>query len=108
MTAQYGKEFLDKIEEIRRLAKIRRQDEEIDHDKLQEVLKSLDDDNIISVARAFNQFLNLANIAEQAETTDDQMEYFPADSYLDEVFNKVIQAGLESRKNHRDYETNSL
>ena len=98
MTAQYGKEFLDKIEEIRRLAKIRRQDEEIDHDKLQEVLKSLDDDNIISVARAFNQFLNLANIAEQAETTDDQMEYFPADSYLDEVFNKVIQAGLDPEK----------
>ena len=68
MTAQYGTEFLEKEEEIRLLAKSRRQDESGDHQKLREVLSTLDEDDLISIARAFNQFLNLLNIAEQAET----------------------------------------
>ncbi len=90
MTDQHGQEFLDKIEEIRLLAKVRRSDEPEDQTgRLQQVLHSLDDEFLTSVARAFNQFLNLANIAEQAETTAERKAPFPEVSYLREVFEKL-------------------
>ena len=90
MAAHHGQAFLDKIEEIRRLAKMRRQEGAEDHSRLQRVLKSLDDKYLISVARAFNQFLNLANIVEQAETTDARSkEPYPAHSYLSKLFDKL-------------------
>ena len=62
MTAQYGVNFLEKEEEIRLLAKTRRQHGSDDHQKLREVLSNLNEDDLISIARAFNQFLNLLNL----------------------------------------------
>ena len=88
MTAQYGQGFLDKIEEIRLLAKVRRRGGS-ENTSLQRVLTALSDDDMISVARAFNQFLNLANIAEQAETTDEQTTNYPEDSTLKTVFERL-------------------
>ncbi|HJL60368.1 MAG TPA: phosphoenolpyruvate carboxylase [Pseudomonadales bacterium] len=96
MSAQLGQDFLDKIEEIRTLAKVRRQGESSLNSQLQDVLKSLEDDYLISVARAFNQYLNLANIAEQAETTIARTVPYPDDSYLQKVFEKLQQEGIES------------
>lgn len=93
MTDQHGMAFLNKIEEIRQLAKTRRIDEQSDQ-RLQQVLKSLSDDDMISVARAFNQFLNLANIAEQAETTTERSAPFPEVSYLLNVFERLKEEGL--------------
>ena len=61
-----GQEFLDKVEAIRSTAKLDR--EESSGDASQELvvlLEDLGDDEMFFVARAFNQFLNLANIAEQ-------------------------------------------
>tara|TARA_R110002072_G_scaffold20841_5_gene75216 strand:+ start:271 stop:2820 length:2550 start_codon:yes stop_codon:yes gene_type:complete len=93
MSDQHGDGFLEKIEEIRHLAKNRRLDESSDNE-LQAVLKSLSDDEMIYVARAFNQFLNLANIAEQAETTAERSAPFPEVSYLKNVFEHVEADGL--------------
>ncbi|MEO2176656.1 MAG: phosphoenolpyruvate carboxylase [bacterium] len=90
MTAQYGQDFLDKIEEIRLLAKVRRKGGEA-NTSLQRVLAALSDDDMISVARAFNQFLNLANIAEQAETTDEQTATYPENSTLKGVFDRLAR-----------------
>ena len=96
MTDQHGTEFLNKIEEIRHLAKNRRIDEQSDKE-LQQVLRNLSDDQMISVARAFNQFLNLANIAEQAETTAERSAPFPEVSYLPDVFERLREKGLSEQ-----------
>ena len=60
-----GAEFLHKIEEIRALAKRARSGGEENWEALRACLRSLPDESLIDIARAFNQFLNLANIAEQ-------------------------------------------
>lgn len=63
MSNHLGERFLDTVENIRRLSKDGRQTG--DSSALIEALEALDDQDIVPVARAFNQFLNLSNIAEQ-------------------------------------------
>jgi phosphoenolpyruvate carboxylase len=63
--SQLGDEFLQKIEDIRTAAKAGRKDTGSGSEKLIEILSGLSDDELLPVTRAFNQFLNLANIAEQ-------------------------------------------
>lgn len=65
---QLGSAVLDRIEQIRQLAKQARQGTAIEHQQLKQILASLTDDEILPVARAFAQFLNLANLAEQHHT----------------------------------------
>lgn len=60
-----GTELVDRIEEIRALAKQARGGGEEQWDELSACLMSLPEEDLVDVARAFNQFLNLANIAEQ-------------------------------------------
>lgn len=61
-----GSEFLEKIEAIRAAAKDDRETDAGDADpELVRLLRGLGDDEMLFVARSFNQFLNLANIAEQ-------------------------------------------
>ncbi|MDX1299868.1 MAG: phosphoenolpyruvate carboxylase, partial [Pseudomonas sp.] len=62
---QHGAAFLDKIERIRKGAKASRQGSREGAEQLSATLNQLADDELLPVARAFNQFLNLANIAEQ-------------------------------------------
>lgn len=65
MEADRGDQFLDKIEQIRQLAKQARRDPDTDSSELIEALSSLKDEELLPVTRAFTQFLNLANIAEE-------------------------------------------
>ena len=62
---QHGAAFLDKIERIRKGAKAARRGSSEGAEQLSATLNELADDELLPVARAFNQFLNLANIAEQ-------------------------------------------
>ncbi len=94
MIQEHGEEFLNKEEEIRLLAKSRRQNERDDQQKLQQVLAQLDDGYLISIARAFNQFLNLANIAEQAEIGEMQDLQFPENSNLANLFDRLQSKGI--------------
>ena len=66
-----GEEFVQTIEEIRSLAKQVRNEREVDLKKLQEHLRALEDTDLVDIARAFNQFLSLANIAEQRNEHQD-------------------------------------
>lgn len=66
--SQLGDAVLERVEQIRLLSKAARQGEELQADKLKQVLHSLTDDELLPVARAFAQFLNLANLAEQHHT----------------------------------------
>ncbi len=63
MSNHLGEGFLEKVENIRLLSKDGRQSG--DSAALIQALEALDDKEIVPVARAFNQFLNLSNIAEQ-------------------------------------------
>ncbi|MBB1469751.1 phosphoenolpyruvate carboxylase [Pseudoalteromonas sp. SG41-5] len=63
-----GQAILDKVEEIRALAKSSRTGNEQDRHTLINVLHALTDEELLPVARAFNHFLNLANVAEQFHT----------------------------------------
>ncbi|MDP3814764.1 phosphoenolpyruvate carboxylase [Pseudomonas sp.] len=65
ISGQRGAAFLDKIERIRKGAKGARRGSAAGAEQLSATLKQLADDELLPVARAFNQFLNLANIAEQ-------------------------------------------
>lgn len=62
---QEGQAFFDKIEHIRKLAKQARDGDAAARKSLTEVLSGLADEELLPVTRAFTQFLNLANIAEQ-------------------------------------------
>ena len=63
MINHLGEGLLNQVEDIRRLSKEGRQVG--DSGPLIAALEALNDDEIVPVARAFNQFLNLSNIAEQ-------------------------------------------
>tara|TARA_Y100000780_G_scaffold228151_1_gene245240 strand:- start:5240 stop:7876 length:2637 start_codon:yes stop_codon:yes gene_type:complete len=62
---QHGDAFFDKIERIRKGAKGARRGSADGARLLQETLDGLRDDEMLPMTRAFSQFLNLANIAEQ-------------------------------------------
>ena len=63
--AHLGDELFDKIEVVRQLAKEGRTEENPEHEELFKALRELGEDEVLPVARAFTQFLNLANIAEE-------------------------------------------
>lgn len=73
---QYGDGFLDKIEQIRKGAKADRRGS-MDAE-LSASLNQLSEAELLPVARAFNQFLNLANIAEQYQLIHRREESQPA------------------------------
>ncbi|VVN41288.1 Phosphoenolpyruvate carboxylase [Pseudomonas fluorescens] len=73
---QYGDGFIDKIEQIRKGAKADRRGS-MDAE-LSASLNQLSEGELLPVARAFNQFLNLANIAEQYQLIHRREESQPA------------------------------
>lgn len=63
-----GTALLEKVEEIRNLSKSSRSGNETDRERLINILHGLKDEELLPVTRAFNHFLNLANVAEQFHT----------------------------------------
>lgn len=90
---QHGEAFLQKIEGIRHSAKADRRSA---GEQLSSTLADLADEDLLPVARAFNQFLNLANMAEQYQLIRrrdaDQPEPFEA-RVLPELLARLKQAG---------------
>ncbi len=66
-----GAGFVDRIESIRALAKRARRGTSADWRRLSETLAALPENALTDIARAFNQFLNLANIADQRQAARD-------------------------------------
>jgi phosphoenolpyruvate carboxylase len=97
--AQYGDAFLEKIERIRRGAKADRGSQprgELSAPQLSSSLAALEEDELLPVARAFNQFLNLANICEQYQLIRrrDEAQGEPFESrVLPELLERLEQAG---------------
>src|SRR5690554_1444179 len=69
-----GGGFVDKIEAIRGFAKRGRQGDGSSQRELIDYLRQLPDRDLLPVTRAFNQFLNLANIAEQHRSEEHTSE----------------------------------
>ena len=63
-----GSKILDLIESIRQLSKKSRSGDEQAREQLLDKLAHISTENVLPVARAFSQFLNLTNIAEQYQT----------------------------------------
>ncbi|MHA6494285.1 phosphoenolpyruvate carboxylase [Pseudomonas borbori] len=91
-----GADFLDKIERIRKAAKGARKGSVAGAKQLGATLDQLADDELLPVARAFNQFLNLANIAEQYHRVRrravGEAEPFEANVLVD-VLQRLLAAG---------------
>ena len=62
---QVGIELYETVEQIRQLGKQVRDGDQHAQQQLDTLLSTLGDHELLPVARAFTQFLNLANIAEQ-------------------------------------------
>ncbi|MCU1760609.1 phosphoenolpyruvate carboxylase [Pseudomonas sp. 14P_8.1_Bac3] len=94
---QYGDGFLDKIEQIRKGAKADRRGS-MDAE-LSASLNQLSEDELLPVARAFNQFLNLANIAEQYQLIHRREESQPApfeSRVLPELLARLLKEGHDA------------
>ncbi|WP_120993920.1 phosphoenolpyruvate carboxylase [Stutzerimonas urumqiensis] len=91
-----GDAFLDKVEHIRKSAKAARRGSNPAADELQRTLDGLAPDELLPMARAFNQFLNLANIAEQQHRVRrrraEDGEPFE-DIAFDDLLQRLIEAG---------------
>lgn len=69
-----GPSVFKKVEEIRKLAKAVNSGETEDPAALTKALGQLEDADILPIARSFNQFLNLANIADQSYASSAAVE----------------------------------
>lgn len=94
---QAGELVYSQVETIRTLAKRTRQDQ--DWQPLLAFMRELSDENLLAVARAFSQFLNYANIAEQHHRVRRRRAYqgdtaIPAQQgALDELLPRLLAAG---------------
>lgn len=97
--SQYGQAFLDKVELIRQGAKAARRGSAEGARQLAAALDGLGEDELLPVARAFNQFLNLANIAEQYHRIRRRGPKEPQpfeQRVLGELLGRLRKAGVES------------
>lgn len=95
IVAHKGQAFLDKIETIRALSKAGRSSGKPVGDELLKTLSELDDDDLLPVARAFTQFLNLSNIAEEhhrVRRRSGVMDVCTSDSFCG-LIGRLVQQG---------------
>jgi phosphoenolpyruvate carboxylase len=64
---QHGDEAYDLVEQVRKLAKTRRSGDTAAHDELVKLIGSLDDDKLRVLIKAFGNYFQLINIAEDQE-----------------------------------------
>lgn len=90
---QAGQSLFDTVETIRQAAVESRSTGEMQVNRLRQLLDPLDDETLLEVARAFSQFLNLANIAEQRhrERLHRQHQRFSGDPDTDRGLRQVLQ-----------------
>ena len=88
----HGDVILEKVETIRKLSKSARAGNQADRDSLVEEIKNLPNEQLTPVARAFNQFLNLTNMAEQYHTISRHCEEHVCEpDVLQSLFSKLNQ-----------------
>jgi len=89
-----GKSLFSKVETIRRLSKSARAGNAEDSEKLTQELVLLNGEELTPVARAFSHFLNLANIAEQYQTTSADTDSENPMKELEQIYSELQNSGL--------------
>ncbi|BGI51090.1 MAG: phosphoenolpyruvate carboxylase [Arsenophonus endosymbiont of Ceratovacuna japonica] len=80
-----GQDILDKVEFIRKLSKSSRSGNKEHREILLKTLQNLSNNELLPVAKAFNQFLNLVNVAEQ---------YYNISPHGESISNPIILSNL--------------
>ncbi|WP_104400101.1 phosphoenolpyruvate carboxylase [Vibrio penaeicida] len=91
----HGEAILEKVETIRKLSKSARGGSQEDRENLIKEIESLPDEQLTPVARAFNQFLNLTNMAEQYHTISRHCEEHVCEpDAINSLFSKLSQSDI--------------
>lgn len=91
--------FLEKIEQIRHLAKSSRQGDEAAREEMLTLLTALPDNELVPFAKAFNQFLNLANIAEQFHTISRNCDEFVCvPDPVEQLLGRILSSNIDQDK----------
>ena len=98
IAAAEGDDFLALIERIRGLSKGAREGGKQEKAALLQELRGLDNDQLVPVARAFAQFLNLANIADQHHLVSREMDpLLSASRNIDSSLRELAQEGVSTQ-----------
>ncbi|WOJ95424.1 phosphoenolpyruvate carboxylase [Congregibacter brevis] len=96
MAKSHGEDFLASVEKIRLLSKSGSTGDDSSWEQLETLLAGLETEQLGLVARAFAQFLNLANIAEQHHGLSREMDAVnSASRTLSGVMDLLTEKGLE-------------
>ncbi|MCG9576170.1 phosphoenolpyruvate carboxylase [Vibrio tubiashii] len=88
----HGDVLLEKVETIRKLSKSALAGNQQDRDSLIDEIKSLPNEQLTPVAHAFNQFLNLTNMAEQYHTISRHCDAHVCEpDAINSLFSKLAQ-----------------
>lgn len=91
----HGDVLLEKVETIRKLSKSALAGNQTDRNSLIEEIKSLPNDQLTPVAHAFNQFLNLTNMAEQYHTISRHCDAHVCEpDAINTLFSKLSQSDI--------------
>jgi phosphoenolpyruvate carboxylase len=95
IAAAEGQDFLQLIEQIRGLSKSAREGDAASREALLAMLRELDNEQLVPVARAFSQFLNLSNIADQQHNVSREMDpILSASRKLDSGLRELAAEGV--------------
>ena len=86
-----GENILDQVETIRKLSKSSRSGNDTHRKELLNTLQNLSNEELLPVARAFSQFLNLTNVAEQYQTISQSGEGENHPELLKKTFDTLKQ-----------------
>jgi len=86
-----GENILDRVETIRKLSKSSRAGNDAHRQELLSTLQNLSNEELLPVARAFSQFLNLTNVAEQYHTISPKGEGANHPEVLAKTFERLKQ-----------------
>jgi len=103
-----GQDVTDLVETIRRLSKASHTGDEEAHESLVETLQNLKDDLFLPVARAFNQFLNLTNTAEQYNIVSPHAQGAENSVDFPQIYKKLKNAGLKDEDIIKEVENISI
>ncbi len=89
-----GQDVVDLVETVRRLSKASHSGDIEAHKSLVKTLQNLNDGQFLPVARAFNQFLNLTNTAEQYNSVSPHAQGSENPVDFPKIYAKLKDAGL--------------
>lgn len=104
LKTQAGDRLYELVEEIRALSKASRiENDTAAEDQLREIIRSLDDEDTLTLARAFGHFLNMANIAENYHSMRSHRNHAEKaltdqTSMLEELLPKLVEQGVPKQK----------